>query len=68
MSKVFCARTECKHNKKNLCKAKNINLRAWQINTVNYGMKRMDECRTFEMSEEFKQLEKYFSKLRGVAK
>lgn len=56
MSKVFCARAECKHNKGNICKAKEVKIRAWEIDTVNYGMKRMDECLTYEMSEEFKEI------------
>ena len=58
MAKVVCACAECKHNKNNICKAKEVKIRSWKINTVNYGMKRMEECLTYEMSEEFKELQK----------
>lgn len=57
MAKVFCACGECKHNEKNVCKAKEIELRSWKINTVNYGMKRMEECKTYEPSVEFKRIQ-----------
>ena len=58
MAKVICACAECKHNKNNICKAKEVKIRSWKINTVNYGMKRMEECLTYEISEEFKELQK----------
>ena len=58
MAKVYCACGECKHNKNNVCKATEISLRSWNINTVNYGMKRMEECRTYAMSKEFKEIQK----------
>ena len=56
MPKVLCPRIECKHNKNETCKAKEVNIRAWHINTVYEGFKRMEECMTFEMSEEFKEI------------
>jgi hypothetical protein len=62
MSKVFCACVECKHNKKNICKAKEINLRSWNIHTVYEGIKRMEECLTFEKSEEFQKIEQELRK------
>ena len=68
MAKVYCARAECKYNKKNTCKAKEINLRAWHINTVYEGFKQMEECRTFEMSEEAKKIEKIINNEMGVKK
>lgn len=58
MPKVICGHTECKHNKNKVCKAKEINLGAWLINTVHYGMKRMEECITYEESEEYKEIQK----------
>lgn len=54
MAKVICARTECKYNKDGICKAKEVKLRAWHINTVHEGFKRMEECLTYEESEEYK--------------
>ena len=68
MAKVYCARAECKYNNKNTCKAKEINLRAWHINTVNEGFKQMEECRTFEMSEEAKKIKELINKQMGCAK
>ena len=67
MSKVVCACVECKHNKKSVCRAKEINIRSWNIHTVNYGMKRMEECLTYEMSEEFKEIEKAVKQIRKEA-
>lgn len=58
MAKVICACGECKHNKNNICKAKEVKIRSWRINTVYHGIKRMEECLTHEKSEEFKQMER----------
>lgn len=61
MPKIVCARFECKHNKGNVCKAKKVVLRSWGINTVHQGFKKMEECKTFEPSEEFLQIQKIIS-------
>ena len=54
MAKVICPRTECKHNNNNTCKAKEVKIRAYHIHTMYQGFKRMEECLTFEETEEYK--------------
>lgn len=56
MPKVWCAAIECKHNKGNQCRAKEINLTNGYINTVHQGRKSVWGCRAFEESEAFKEL------------
>jgi hypothetical protein len=64
MSKVWCARTECKHlNQKGFCGKKEISIRAWEINTVNYGKKRMEECLCYEPSEDWKKIKGFLARL-----
>lgn len=58
MPKVWCASIECKYNKGNRCYAKSINLSDGHINTVHQGYKHIHECRTYEMSDRAKTLEK----------
>lgn len=62
MTRVLCACGECKYNKNNICKAKEVKIRSWKINTVNYGMKRMEECITYELSDEFKEIQKILNR------
>lgn len=54
MTKVYCACIECENNKRNICKAKTINLSAGNIATVYQGRKNIWECRMFNLSEEAK--------------
>lgn len=65
--KVWCAETECEHNKDNLCKAKEINISAGRVHTIHDGYIHHWECRTFKMSEEaeklFSMLKRYFDRL-----
>ena len=56
MPKVWCAAIECKHNKRNICREKEINLTAGYINTVYQGHKHTWGCRSFEEDEESKEL------------
>lgn len=65
MPKVICAHAECKHNKNNVCKAKEINVGAWLIHTVHHGVKRMEECKTYEESEEYKFMKKALTRITG---
>ena len=63
MAKVWCAAIECKHNKGNQCRAKEINLSNGHIHTVHEGCKRVWGCRTFAESDEFKILYNSFNEL-----
>lgn len=63
MPKVLCPRIECKHCKDETCKAKEVEIRAWHINTVYEGFKRMEECLTFEESEEYKEIQGIINKI-----
>ena len=54
MPKVWCAEILCEHNKNNQCKAKEINLSAGNIPTVNEGCRQIWTCRTFAMSDDAK--------------
>ena len=62
MPKVICATIECKHNKNNRCKAKDIHLADGHVNTVHQGYKHIWECRFFEMDDEGK---KIFDSVKG---
>ncbi len=66
MPKVWCATLECKHNKGNQCRAKSINLSDGHIHTVHQGYKHIHECRTYEMSDRAKTLEKMLKGYFGV--
>lgn len=56
MPKVWCAEIECKHNKNNLCRQKEINLSDGYIHTTHQGYLRVWCCKNYELSEEFKKL------------
>lgn len=58
MPKVLCPAVECVHYKNGRCAAKEVPLRQWRINTMYEGRKTMWECKSYEMSEEWKQIEK----------
>jgi len=66
MAKVWCAEITCKHNKNNLCKAKEINLSAGRVNTVYSGRMDVWKCRTFEESERFKQMSEVVKQMMEV--
>lgn len=63
--KVLCPAVECIHYKKGKCTAKEVSLRQWRINTVYEGRKTMWECKSYELSEEWKNLEKELQKYFG---
>ena len=69
MPKVWCASIECKHNKNNQCKAKEINLAERNLHTVHEGFKRTWDCRCFAMDEEtkrmFEKIKKHFADVEG---
>ena len=65
MTKVWCATIECKHNKKNQCKAKEINISDGHIHTVHQGYKQIWLCRSFAMSESAKEIEQVLKKARA---
>lgn len=64
MAKVWCASIECKHNKNNQCKAKEINISDGYIHTVHQGYKQIWLCRSFDMSESAKEIEQVLKKAR----
>lgn len=57
MTKVWCASIECEHNKKNTCRAKEINLAVGRVHTTHNGVVDAWKCRTFEMSQIAKEME-----------
>lgn len=65
MAKVWCATIECKYNKKNQCKAKEINISDGHIHTVHQGYKQIWLCRSFGMSESAKEIEQMLKKARA---
>lgn len=58
MTKVLCPAAECIHYKSGRCSAKEVPLRQWIINTVHEGQKTMWECKSYEISDRWKELEK----------
>lgn len=71
MAKIYCAEIECKHNKNNTCRAKQINLSSANILTVFEGRRSVWVCRTFEESEEYKEIktmmQEFFNSNRCVS-
>ena len=65
MAKVLCPAVECVHYKNGRCTAKEVSLRQWQINTTYEGRKTMWECKVYEVSEEWKKLQKELKKIFG---
>lgn len=67
MTKLYCARIECKYNdgKDCRCLAKTVNLAAWYGHTVNEGYQEFSRCRTFEESEDYKRVKTILSELKG---
>ena len=57
MIKVQCASIDCEYNHMNRCTAKSINLSDKHIHTVHQGVKHIHECRTYEKSQHYKELE-----------
>ena len=68
MSKVYCASVDCEHNEDNLCKARKIILSDAHIHTVHHGFKHIHECKSYEKSQRYKNLESYLSKYFGQYK
>lgn len=69
MLKVMCAEIECKHYSEKGCKAKEINLSVGHKHTVHDGFIRVWTCKTYEMSEESKQIHEQlhdFFKTKGL--
>ena len=66
MSKVWCASIECKYNKKNQCKAKEISLSDGHVHTVHQGFLQIWKCRAFEESERTKQMSADIAKYLGL--
>lgn len=60
MTKIICARIECKYCKNRQCQAKEINLTADSIATLYNGRQEFNTCKTFEESEESKEFRKKF--------
>ena len=57
MSQVHCASFECEYNRDNLCIAKVIRLSDGHIHTVHQGFKHIHECKTYQKSQYYKELE-----------
>lgn len=51
MTKIICARLECKHNKDTICKARCVEMSDHFILTVWEGRQEFLKCKTYEMSE-----------------
>ena len=66
MTKLYCARIECKYNdgKDNRCLAKTVNLGAWYGQTKNAGYQEFSMCETFEESEDTKRIKELFNQLK----
>lgn len=56
MAKVWCAAIECRHNKNNQCRSKEINLTEGHIHTVHQGFKQVWGCRTYETDPKLKEI------------
>ena len=52
MPKVWCAAIDCIHNSGNQCRAKEINLRDGEHQTMYDGRQRFQQCRMLEQGEE----------------
>ena len=63
MAKVFCASSECIHNKSGLCRSKGIYLADKHMHTVHEGFKHLHLCKTYEESEESKKLTKFINSI-----
>ena len=63
MAKVWCASIECEHNKRNQCKAKEINLSDGHVHTVRQGYLKIWKCRSFEESEQSKKMMEALNKM-----
>lgn len=56
---IRCNDIRCKYrNEKGKCIAKNLTLGFHSVATVNMGQKHFLECKTFEKSKEYKDMEK----------
>lgn len=66
MPKVWCASIECKHNKKNQCRAKEINLSDGHVHTIHQGFLHIWKCRAFEESQKVKQMAADIAKYLGL--
>ena len=64
MAKVWCAAIECKHNKNNQCKAKEINLSEGHANTFFQGYLQFWKCRSYKESKETKEIKKLLTGAR----
>ena len=62
MPKIVCAAIECVHQdkKKNICRAKVINLSENFVHTVHDGQKQFWTCRTFEKDPEISKMDEKF--------
>ena len=61
MTKVYCADISCKFNKDGICKERKIAL-AWQsVVTLNDGRQDFNKCRSYEESEQSKEIKEYFA-------
>lgn len=64
MSKVICAREDCKWNgDKHKCTCKELNFSCSYVATVNDGRQDFWVCRMFEQTEWSKQLEESFNEI-----
>lgn len=66
MSKVFCASFECEYNRDNLCQAKAIRLSDGHIHTVYQGFKHIHECKTYQQSQYYKELNQKLQEFKNA--
>lgn len=64
MTKIICANSLCKYNnEKNACTAKTAEMSWHSVMTVHDGRQEFLKCKTYEMDERSKEIEKQFMNL-----
>lgn len=64
---IKCADIRCKYrsDRTGSCKCKNLNLSAWKVHTTNMGYKDFLECKSFEESDDYKEMREKLQKILG---
>lgn len=64
MTKIICANSLCKYHKdKNVCTAKTAEMSWYSVMTVHDGRQEFLKCKTYEMDEHSKEIEKQVMEL-----
>lgn len=56
MAKVWCAEIECKHNRNNMCRRKEVKFSAGHVHTIHQGFLHVWQCKDYELSEDAKKI------------